>query len=184
MIGREQVDLRRALEGGKDSAVSGVPLDPDKVALEVAARHVRNLLHLAGGRIDVGNVYVSDLKLGVIWKFDRAVGAHLETVIGPEPCGKEICLAGHGGVWSDDPLLGWTDQTGTWNANNGTVLGYIGMETVVGLRAVCLREPVKLIRIGHCWPDRPWVLLAAAFTKLAEETIARTAAANAPTGYA
>ena len=56
-----------------------------------------------------GNVYVSDLELGVIWKFDRA---------------------GHGGVWSDDPLLGWTEQTGTWNANNGTVLGYIGINTV------------------------------------------------------
>jgi len=54
-------------------------------------------------------VYVSDLELGVIWKFDRA---------------------GHGGVWSDDPLLGWTEQTGTWNANNGTVLGYIGINTV------------------------------------------------------
>jgi hypothetical protein len=53
MIGREQVDLRRALEGGKDSAVGGISLDPDKVALEFAARHVRNLLLLAGGRIDV-----------------------------------------------------------------------------------------------------------------------------------
>jgi hypothetical protein len=53
MIGREQVDLRRALEGGKDSAVGRIPLDPDKVALQVAARHVRNLLLLAGGRIDV-----------------------------------------------------------------------------------------------------------------------------------
>jgi hypothetical protein len=56
-----------------------------------------------------GNVYVSDLELGVIWKFDRA---------------------GHGGVWSDDPLLGWTEQSGTWNARNGTVLGYIGINTV------------------------------------------------------
>jgi hypothetical protein len=56
-----------------------------------------------------GNVYVSDLELGVIWKFDRA---------------------GHGGVWSDDPLLGWTEQTGTWNAGNGTVIGYIGINTV------------------------------------------------------
>ena len=56
-----------------------------------------------------GNVYVSDLELGVIWKFDRA---------------------GHGGIWSDDPLLGWTEQTGTWNANYGTVLGYIGINTV------------------------------------------------------
>ena len=53
MISREQADLRRALEGGKDSAVGGIPLDPDKVALQVAARHVRNLLLLAGGRIDV-----------------------------------------------------------------------------------------------------------------------------------
>ena len=34
-----------------------------------------------------GNVYVSDLELGLIWKFDRQ---------------------GRGGVWSDDPLLGWT----------------------------------------------------------------------------
>jgi hypothetical protein len=49
-----------------------------------------------------GNVYVSDLELGVIWKFDRA---------------------GRGGVWSDDPLLGWTEQSGTWNARNGTVIG-------------------------------------------------------------
>ena len=56
-----------------------------------------------------GNVYVSDLELGVIWKFDRA---------------------GHGGVWSDDPLLGWTEQTGTWNSGNGTPVGYIGVNTV------------------------------------------------------
>ena len=53
MIGREQADLRRALEGGKDSAVGGISLDPDKVPLQIAARHVRNLLLLAGGRIDV-----------------------------------------------------------------------------------------------------------------------------------
>jgi hypothetical protein len=46
-------DLRRALEGGKDSAVGGIPLDSDKVPLQIAARHVRNLLLLAGGRIDV-----------------------------------------------------------------------------------------------------------------------------------
>src|SRR6516165_6117942 len=32
------------------------------------------------------------------------------------------------------------------------LLGHVA--TVVGLRAVCLREPVKLFRIGHCWPDR------------------------------
>nr|HKW94023.1 hypothetical protein [Methylomirabilota bacterium] len=56
-----------------------------------------------------GNVYVSDLTLGVIWKFDRA---------------------GHGVVWSDDPLLGWTEQSGTWNARNGTPVGYIGIDTV------------------------------------------------------
>jgi sugar lactone lactonase YvrE len=56
-----------------------------------------------------GNVYVSDLELGLIWKFDRA---------------------GHGGVWSDDPLLGWTEQSGTWNTGNGTALGYIGVNTV------------------------------------------------------
>ena len=56
-----------------------------------------------------GNVYVSDLELGVIWKFDRA---------------------GHGGVWSDHPLLGWTEQSGTWNVRNGTVIGYIGINTV------------------------------------------------------
>ncbi|HME97814.1 MAG TPA: hypothetical protein VKN16_26725 [Methylomirabilota bacterium] len=56
-----------------------------------------------------GNVYVSDLALGVIWKFDRA---------------------GHGVVWSDDPLLGWTEQSGTWNARNGTPVGYIGTNTV------------------------------------------------------
>ena len=42
----------------------------------------------------------------------------------------EVRSRGHGGVWSDDPLLGWTEQTGTWNANNGTVLGYIGINTV------------------------------------------------------
>jgi len=56
-----------------------------------------------------GNVYVSDLELGVIWKFDRA---------------------GHGGVRSDDPLLGWTEQTGTCNTKNGTVGGYIAVNTV------------------------------------------------------
>jgi sugar lactone lactonase YvrE len=56
-----------------------------------------------------GNVYVSDLALGVIWKFDRA---------------------GHGVVWSDDPLLGWTEQSGTWNSRNGTPVGYIGINTV------------------------------------------------------
>ena len=54
-------------------------------------------------------MHVSDLELGVIWKFDRA---------------------GHGGVSSDDPVLRWTEQTSTWNANNGTVLGYIGINTV------------------------------------------------------
>jgi sugar lactone lactonase YvrE len=56
-----------------------------------------------------GNVYVSDLALGVIWKFDRA---------------------GHGGLWSDDPLLGWTEQNGTWNSPAGTKSGYIGVNTV------------------------------------------------------
>ena len=56
-----------------------------------------------------GNVYVSDLELGLIWKFDRM---------------------GRGGVWSDDPLLGWTEQSGTWNAKYGTPVGYIGINTV------------------------------------------------------
>jgi len=56
-----------------------------------------------------GDVYVSDLELGLIWKFDHA---------------------GRGGVWSDDPLLGWTDQSGTWNSRNGTPLGYLGINTV------------------------------------------------------
>jgi hypothetical protein len=56
-----------------------------------------------------GNVYVSDLELGVIWKFDRM---------------------GRGTMWSDDPLLGWTEQSGTWNSKYGTPMGYIGVNTV------------------------------------------------------
>jgi streptogramin lyase len=56
-----------------------------------------------------GNVYVSDLELGLIWKFDRT---------------------GRGTVWSDDPLLGWTEQSTTWNSKNGTPVGYIGINTV------------------------------------------------------
>jgi sugar lactone lactonase YvrE len=56
-----------------------------------------------------GNVYVSDLELGLIWKFDRT---------------------GHGTVWSDDPLLGWSEQSGTWNSRYGTPVGYIGINTV------------------------------------------------------
>jgi sugar lactone lactonase YvrE len=56
-----------------------------------------------------GNVYVSDLELGLIWKFDRM---------------------GRGTVWSDDPLLGWTEQSGTWNSKYGTPVGYIGINTV------------------------------------------------------
>jgi hypothetical protein len=56
-----------------------------------------------------GNVYVSDLMLGLIWKFDRD---------------------GHGGVWSDDPLLGWSEQTDRWNSAIGAPFGYIGVNTV------------------------------------------------------
>jgi sugar lactone lactonase YvrE len=56
-----------------------------------------------------GNVYVSDLALGLIWKFDKE---------------------GHGGVWSDDPLLGWTEQSDTWNSKFGTPLGYIGVNAI------------------------------------------------------
>jgi len=56
-----------------------------------------------------GDVYVSDLALGVIWKFDRS---------------------GHGDIWSDDPLLGWTEQSGTWNSREGSPAGYIGVNTV------------------------------------------------------
>jgi len=53
-----------------------------------------------------GNVFVTDLELGVIWKFDHS---------------------GNGDVWSDDPLLGWTEQSGTWNSRDGTPAGYIGI---------------------------------------------------------
>ena len=53
-----------------------------------------------------GNVYVSDIAVGLIWKFDHA---------------------GRGGVWSDDPLLGWTEQSGTWNSRDGTPVGYLGV---------------------------------------------------------
>jgi sugar lactone lactonase YvrE len=56
-----------------------------------------------------GNIYASDLELGVIWRFDRS---------------------GRGGVWSDDPLLGWTEQTGTWNAKNNAEAGYIGVNSI------------------------------------------------------
>jgi sugar lactone lactonase YvrE len=56
-----------------------------------------------------GNVYVSDLTLGLIWKFDKQ---------------------GRGGVWSDDPLLGWTEQSGTWNSKYGTPVGYIGVNAI------------------------------------------------------
>lgn len=56
-----------------------------------------------------GNVYVTDLALGLIWKFDRQ---------------------GRGGVWSDDPLLGWSEQTGAWNAKYGTPAGYIGVNAL------------------------------------------------------
>ncbi|MFN0091439.1 MAG: SMP-30/gluconolactonase/LRE family protein [Acidimicrobiales bacterium] len=56
-----------------------------------------------------GNVYVTDLTLGVIWKFDRQ---------------------GRGGVWSDDPLLGWTEQTGTWESRLGVPFGYLGVNTI------------------------------------------------------
>ena len=56
-----------------------------------------------------GDAYVTDLELGVIWKFDRS---------------------GHGGVWSDDPLLGWTEQSGTWNSRYGTPAGYIGVNDI------------------------------------------------------
>jgi sugar lactone lactonase YvrE len=53
-----------------------------------------------------GDVYVTDLALGAIWKFDHS---------------------GHGGVWSDDALLGWTEQSGTWNSRIGKPAGYIGV---------------------------------------------------------
>jgi sugar lactone lactonase YvrE len=56
-----------------------------------------------------GHVYVSDLELGMIWKFDRT---------------------GRGSVWSADPLLGWTEQSSTWNSKYGTPVGYIGINTV------------------------------------------------------
>ena len=56
-----------------------------------------------------GNVYVSDIELGIIWKFDHS---------------------GRGSVWSDDPLLGWTEQSGTWNSRDGTPVGYIGVNDI------------------------------------------------------
>lgn len=56
-----------------------------------------------------GNVYVSDIELGLIWKFDHS---------------------GRGSVWSDDPLLGWTEQSGTWNSRGGTPIGYIGVNDI------------------------------------------------------
>ncbi len=56
-----------------------------------------------------GSVYVSDIELGLIWKFDRA---------------------GRGGVWSDDPLLGWTEQSGTWNSRDGQPVGYLGVNDI------------------------------------------------------
>jgi hypothetical protein len=43
MVGREQVDLRRALEGGQDRAVGGIPFEADEVTLQAAARHVGDL---------------------------------------------------------------------------------------------------------------------------------------------
>ena len=56
-----------------------------------------------------GNFYVTDLMLGLIWKFDHE---------------------GRGGVWSDDPLLGWSEQTGTWNSKIMAPFGYVGVNTV------------------------------------------------------
>jgi sugar lactone lactonase YvrE len=56
-----------------------------------------------------GDYYVTDLTLGLIWKFDRD---------------------GHGGVWSDHPLLGWTEQSGTWNSRIGAPLAYLGANAV------------------------------------------------------
>ncbi|PPQ37883.1 hypothetical protein CCS01_02975 [Rhodopila globiformis] len=56
-----------------------------------------------------GNVYVTDLELGAIWKFDRS---------------------GHGYVWSDDPLLGWSEQSGTWNSRDKSPAGYIGVNDI------------------------------------------------------
>jgi sugar lactone lactonase YvrE len=56
-----------------------------------------------------GEYYVTDLTLGVIWKFDRD---------------------GKGGVWSDHPLLGWTEQSATWNSRIGAPLGYLGANAV------------------------------------------------------
>ncbi|MHB8573767.1 MAG: SMP-30/gluconolactonase/LRE family protein [Dehalococcoidia bacterium] len=72
---------------------SGVPLcNPDDIAFDAA-----------------GDAYVSDLALGLIWRFD------------PQ---------GRGGVWSDDPLLGWTEQTATWNDAIGAEAGYVGVNTI------------------------------------------------------
>jgi sugar lactone lactonase YvrE len=56
-----------------------------------------------------GNLYVTDLMLGLIWKFDRD---------------------GRGGVWSDDPLLGWSEQTDRWNSRIGAPFGYVGVNAV------------------------------------------------------
>lgn len=56
-----------------------------------------------------GNIYVSDLTLGLIWK---------------------VTADGQATVWSDDPLLGWSEQSGTWNSALGTPLGYIGVNAL------------------------------------------------------
>lgn len=71
----------------------GVPLCfPDDVAIDAQ-----------------GNVYVTDLMIGAIWKFDHQ---------------------GHGAIWSDDPLLGWTEQTATWNSKYNAPFSYLGVNTV------------------------------------------------------
>ena len=73
-----------------------------------------------------GNVYVSDLELGVIWKFDRA---------------------GHGGVWSDDPLLGWTEQLPNDLALNGPIArAYLSTKRRI---PTAYRPPVARVPFYH-----------------------------------
>jgi hypothetical protein len=56
-----------------------------------------------------GNFYLTDLTVGVIWKFDRE---------------------GRGGIWSDHPYFGWTEQSDTWNSTVNGPFAYIGANTV------------------------------------------------------